>query len=463
MEELTLKILVVEDEKLLRMTFCRVLDGHSVFETASPQEARNLITEHRFDVAFLDLKLSEGDTAFTGKSLITYLVDESPTTSIVVMTGQEEEGLIDECMDLGADDYIFKPIQWPHLSKIVAKARKLSDLKRTKADIPANTVPLEEKLKTKSPKLKKVLNDLKKLRGKSLSVLITGETGVGKELLARYLWQLEENPSRPFVDVDCGALNSNLIESALFGHRKGSFTGAIQNQVGKLELADNGDIFLDEIGNLPSNLQIKLLRALNDKSITPIGSSSSKHLNFRTICATNEDLETLVAEGAFRSDLLYRIRDFHVEIPPLRERLEDLPNIVRILLDESGAFEKDLSKEAYEFCKTYSWPGNIRELSKVLRVSAELSETNLISPGEIKGQLIASPQVVRTENELMNLPISSGEFQSRVQSYEQYLVKSAFRGRKSVAAVAKHLGITRNTLASKLKNWGWSSPKNLDR
>ena len=306
-------------------------------------------------------------------------------------------------------------------------------------------------LYTKSPTFKAVLETAKKIRGSGQSILVRGESGSGKEIMAQYLWSLENDSSRPFIAVNCGAIPTHLAESELFGHKKGAFTGATETRAGKFESADGGDIFLDELATLSMDLQAKLLRVLSSGDIYPVGQDTGRKVNCRTIAATNENLEEMIREKKFREDLFFRIKNFTITLPPLRERKEDILDLANEFLRSGNYADKHLSASAEQLLLNYSWPGNIRELKSAIEVACVLSDDNELQPSDLTPHLVQSAPVY--ENVIKNTSLEEidekaleGRYSHVVSEFELKLIEFALKKKGSESAAARYLGIPRSTL-----------------
>lgn len=328
-------------------------------------------------------------------------------------------------------------------------------------------------LTTKSPPFQRVLNHARKLAGSSLSVLILGETGVGKEVMARYLWSLEENASRPLVTLDASTIPPELVASTLFGHAKGAFTGATERRIGCIQAAQGGDLFLDEIANMPLPVQQQLLRALQEHKVRPVGSNQEIDVQFRLICATNGNLETLVRRGLFREDLYFRMKRAVLRIPPLRDRREDIPNLLDMFLRRYGQGCKRLTPDALALALAYPWPGNVREMQAVLETLAQTTEDACISAADLAAQIEPVEASERTGQDDEGSPGCSecspgdaiafgldeqriaGSYKRLQLEFEQTMVRLALRKTGSEKKAAQYLGIPRSTLMSKCRGWGW--------
>jgi DNA-binding NtrC family response regulator len=389
-----------------------------------------------------------------------------------MMTSNSADEAVEDCLRNGAAEYIIKPFEARIVHDIMRKARIVHRLWQTirASRLQAGKSAVEPIwLETKSPLFQKVIDSARRLKGKqNIAVFISGESGVGKEIMARYLWTLEEDETRVFVPVHTGALPKDLVESELFGYKKGAFSGANENKIGKFEAADGGDIFLDEIATMPLEAQVKLLRVLQQKEVVPLGSGNQlpKKVNVRVISATNENLQEMIVAKRFREDLFFRLKMATLAIPPLRERMEDLDDLVALFLRKVAMGHKWLSPEAWELCRGYRWPGNVRELENAITVAAEMAEGDEIRADDIRPNLEARAPESTTLSPIPGVPglgpygLSTeqiqGSFNSLTAGFEQALVKYATDKAGSTLGAAKLLGVTRGKLTHKRRVWGWS-------
>lgn len=448
-----MKILIVDDETLVRRTIQATIESegvHQVFTAADLEEAYQVLETETIDVVFTDLSLDDGPVR-AGLTLLKYLSENYPATVAVAMTGHDADALVEECLKAGAADYILKPIGAEKLRQTLRKAPVLHRLLRKnqnlKIQVGKNALSLVD-LQSKSKAMQAVLETAKKLRGTSQSVLIRGENGTGKEVLARYLWSLEGDDSRPFIAVNCGAIPATLAESELFGHKKGSFTGATEARTGKFEAANGGDLFLDELATLPMDIQVKLLRALATGEITPVGQEKSKKIICRVITATNENLEEMIKSKTFREDLFFRVKQFSLTIPPLRERKEDILDLANQFLSSFPG--KRLSKSAESLLLTYPWPGNVRELKSAMEVAAVLSDGEEIEQSDIAPHLQQTTAPVLDKalpaSQEMDENVIAGNYHHLIREFEAKLIDIAMKKCGTENAAAKFLGVPRSTL-----------------
>ena len=450
-----MRILIVDDETLLRKTLqaqIQTLSGtHEITTAASLAEALSALEARVFDLAFVDLTLDDSGKR-AGLEVLSAIQRDYPATVAVSMTGHDEERLIEECLKSGASDYLVKPFDAETIKQVVRKSPVLHRLLRKNQTLKNRAgasflEPIE--LNSKSPAYQAVIQTAKKLRGSGNSILIRGESGSGKEVLAQYLWSLENDESRPFIAINCGAITASLAESEFFGHKKGSFSGATEHRTGKFEAADGGDIFLDELATLPMEIQIKLLRVLSTGDIYPVGQDTPKKIGCRVIAATNENLEELIKAKVFREDLLFRIKQFSLTLPPLRERKEDILDLANGFLKAKNYSEKSFSKAAQNLLLTYSWPGNIRELKNAVEVAAVLSDGQEISDSDLRPHLAAvtpPPAVAKLIPQEIDEATLQGNYNALVNEFERKLIGTAMESKGSESAAAKFLGIPRSTL-----------------
>lgn len=368
------RILVVDDEERMRQLLVMMLEraGYEAEEAADGSEALEKLRAEPFDLVISDIKMPGLD----GNELLRTMKDDGILTPVVFITAFATVDSAVEAMKAGAVDYITKPFEEErillsiqrslHLSRLMAENRELKEkLKKTGGDGEIVYV---------SDDMQRVMALADKVSSGSSVVLLHGESGTGKELLAKYIHRQSENSEGRFVPVNCAAISPGLIESELFGHVKGAFTGADKTRIGKFEYADKGTVFLDEIGELPLEAQAKILRTLQDQKIQKVGGNRETDIHTRIICATNQDLERLVSEGKFRKDLFYRINVFPIELPPLRQRKADIVPLSLYFLDKLGDGEQiELSEGARNLLRQYNWPGNVRELANVMERAYILS------------------------------------------------------------------------------------------
>ncbi len=390
------KLLVVDDEKNLRLVVQKELmrQGHEVEVATNGEEAWALLEERDFDVLLSDIDMPRLD----GMALLRRLREKLQNPpEVIMLTGQATVETAIEAMKLGAYDYLTKPYRITELSALVTQAAEKQQLKidnqRLKAQVQRNNENMPEII-AESPQMKEILRFVKRVAPSDTSVLVTGESGTGKELVAQAIHRLSPRSDSTFIDLNCAALQDSLLESELFGYEAGAFSGAKARKLGLFEIADSGTLFLDEVMEMPSQLQSKLLRALETRTFFRVGGVKKVEVDVRLVAATNRNPKQAISEGVFRSDLLYRINSFEIYIPPLRERREDIEPLARHLLQKiAGANAPELTDQAIQSLENYSWTGNVRQLRNCLERAILLSDNGRITNKEL------SPEVVFNTNE----------------------------------------------------------------
>jgi two-component system, NtrC family, response regulator PilR len=376
-------ILVVDDEKGIRefLEITLKKEGYAVTLAADGEEAVARCRERAFDLVLADIKMPKGD----GHMVLREAKRLRPDTIIIMITAYGSLESAVEAMREGAYDYISKPFNVSELKALLRNALQTHAPKGLAS--PTLTPPPEDRfdnILSISPEMKKVFAFIPRAANAKTNVLIIGESGTGKELVARAIHRHSKRSNKPFVTINCGGIPENLLESELFGHRKGSFTGATANKIGLFEAASDGSIFLDEVGELPLSLQVKLLRVAQDKAFTPVGDTREVSVDVRIIAATNQDLEQRVIAGTFREDLYYRLNVIQIRMPPLRDRPTDIPLLAHYFMEkysrEMAKEVKHLSSYALDALKHYHFPGNVRELENIIERSVALETSNIILP-----------------------------------------------------------------------------------
>jgi NtrC-family two-component system response regulator AlgB len=379
-----LRVLVIDDEKNIRTTLSLCLEqiGCAVDAVPSAQGALHALTQQSYDLAFLDLRLNDGN----GLDLIPKLLADSPNLMIVVMTAYATVDSAVEAIKRGAADYLPKPFQPAQIRHVVEQSIQRRELKGQVTDLESRlreSAP-EIDFESDSPKIRAVIEIAERAAVSDVPVLLQGESGTGKTVLARTIHSLSPRSKHPFVVVNCPTLSEELLASELFGHARGAFTGAVRDQLGRVEGAEGGTLFLDEIGEITPPLQAKLLRFLEDKEFERLGENKTRKANVRTIAATNRDLAENVRKGLFREDLLYRLNVIDLQLPPLRERPEDILRLARRFLlffaKSARRQPQELSPEAEDALRAYPWPGNIRELKNAIERAVILWPAQVIGP-----------------------------------------------------------------------------------
>ncbi len=449
------KILLVEDEDLSRDSLTRLLkmSAFHVKGAASGKMGLSLLAHEEFDIVITDLLLPDGN----GIDILKRAKECSPGTEVILITGHASAETAVKAMKEGAFDYITKPLNFDELSIIISKALE-------KRQLLTENVYLKKQLSNKfgftniignSPPMQKVFSRMKRIAGTDSTVLVLGESGTGKELVAKAIHFNSHRKDRPFVPVNCAAIPETLLESELFGHVKGAFTGAIRDKAGKFETATTGTIFLDEIGTMPMHLQTKLLRILQEQEVERIGSSRTIQLDVRVISATNLNLEEEVRKGAFREDLYYRLNVIPILLPPLRERKEDILSLVKHFIEKNCKEMKrpvmNISNEALEMLEAYRWPGNVRELENIVERIVTLTDGDRILANDVPSN-IREEFMTRVTEQGVDLARAVNEMERKMICDALFLTK----GVKAKAAAM--LNLNRTTLVEKMRRLGIESP-----
>jgi DNA-binding NtrC family response regulator len=455
---MTGRILIVDDDwDFLELMKARLTGAgfQQVRIEDDPLKAAALIQNGElFDIALIDMTMPEMD----GLQLLDLVKNNSPRTECIMVTAVNDVRVAVRCLRKGAYDYLVKPISEEDLvfslQRTLEKKRlvEILDIEKSK-ELPVLSHPEAfQAIITQSPAMLRLLKEAELHAGSDVPVLITGESGTGKELLARAIHAVSPRTRYPFMPVNMAAVSAGLFEAEFFGHTRGAFTGAEKDRAGYLKFANHGTLFLDEIGNLPLEMQGKLLRVLQDGEYTQLGSSVSQKVDIRFVAATNENLEKLITEKIFRKDLYYRIRGGWLNLPPLRERPEDIPLLVNRFLDEfcPPTLRCRIDEEALGLLRQYAYPGNIRELRSVIQ-----SAVNLAQGGAITARMLPAP--FRENQKPRAAPPPDGEFEaglSLADMEKTYLLKVYRQLNQNKSQTARRLGIGLNTLRRKLKDCG---------
>lgn len=445
-------ILIVEDEKNQREILQEFLEskGYETEGAESGEEALKKFETRIFDAILLDIKLP--DTS--GIDLLKKIRKINPQIPVIMTTAYSDVDLVIEAMKSGAFHYLVKPINLDELLIVISRAIKHLNLVKEIELLKEEKelfYPDVEGIVAESYEMKKVLATALKVAKSRASVLITGETGTGKELIARFIHRYSPRKDKPFIPVNVAAIPETLIESELFGHVKGAFTDAVKDRKGYFQMADGGTIFLDEIGELPLNLQPKLLRALQEGEFFPVGSSKPVKVDIRVIAATNKNLEEEVRKGNFREDLYYRLNVIHIHIKPLRERREDIPYLLDHFLkkfsQKEGKKIRGFTREAYEALIRYDYPGNVRELENIVERAVVMAQGDLITTDDLPVHLLSSEFQVES-NKNLSLP-------ERLELIEKSLILEALKKNNWVKTrAAKELGISERVLRYRMEKLG---------
>ncbi len=443
------RLLIVDDEQHVRESLSAWFteDGYDVATASGGKEALAILGRQKFDVVITDIRMPGMD----GIELQKQIHDTEPEIAVILVTAYASVSTAVQALKEGAYDYLVKPFDPEEMSRVVEKACEKIRLKE-------ENVSLKERIAGSGPDvvvgnsraMRRVLDLVESVAPTEATVMIRGESGTGKELIARLIHAKSPRAFGPMVAVNCGALPEGILESELFGHEKGAFTGATARRKGKLELADGGTLFLDEIGEITPRVQVDLLRTLEDRKIVRVGGSQEIPVDFRVVCATNRDLEKAIRSGDFREDLYYRINVFEIEIPPLRERPEDILPIAEHFLTKfarsMGRRVKSFSPEARDLLVSYAWPGNVRELANAVERALVVCHEGEILPRYLP--IVAKPGAGRPEDDDLSLQAIEERHIRRVLELENFNITHA----------AKTLGIDRVTLYNKMRKYSIERP-----
>jgi len=450
-------ILIVEDNSTMRLGMVETLkrDGFSVKDFSSGPEALDYVKKSPASLAIVDLKMEPMD----GIEVLRQIKKLEPGTEVLMISAYGTVETAVEAIKSGAADFLTKPFSPQELrirvQKIFEKIAQQEQIRQLQEENWLLKEEIDSPFKEiigRSPAIRQIFKLIQQVAKEDSTVLIEGESGTGKELVARAIHRLSPRNGKPFIKINCGALNDNLLESELFGHEKGAFTGALRQKKGRFELADGGTIFLDEIGDISPALQIKLLRVIQEREFERVGGETTISVNVRIISATNQNLQQAILEGKFREDLFYRLSVIPIRIPPLRDRREDIPLLVQhflsVMAEKRGQPPRSISEEGMALLMQYPWPGNIRELENFIERLVVTTPNSEISAAEIARYLGTQPTIHQSYE---NLPLEMA-----VENFERNLIIQALResgGNKSQAA--RKLNIKLSTLYYKLEKYGF--------
>ena len=440
-----MNILIVDDEQVQRELLRGFLEQmcHTVVEAGTGEEAIGVVQREPVDLILLDQKMP----GMSGEEALEKIREVNPLVRCIMITAFGSVETAVTVMKLGADDFMEKPVDLDLLGKKIEEIERLvvteQDVEEVKSTLYSGEAPIPLDIVAESRAMKEVISMVRRVAPTPWTVLIWGETGTGKELIARLVHLLSERRDAPFVEVNCATIPENLFESELFGHEKGAFTGASSRRTGIFEAADGGSIFLDEIGELPLQLQPKLLRALQEKKISRVGSNQDIEIDVRVIAATNRDLRQMVEEGRFREDLFFRLNVFEITIPPLRMRREDIPKLAEFFKEKYALRPVEFSKEALDLLVKYPYPGNVRELEHIIQRTVTLARSNLIRSSDLP------PEVTRG-------PVDQhGPLKERLERMEREMILSALERTDWIQTrAAEELGISERVLRYKMEKLG---------
>lgn len=453
MKKLKGKILIVEDEKSMREVLKILLEGegYDVSTASDGLEGIACLGKDIFDLVITDVKMPRAD----GFEVLKKIKDISPDTIVIMITafGTKESGI--EAMKLGAYDYISKPFNIDEIRLIVRKAieKKREDVELSLLRQKVDATYALENIIGQSPRMQELFRIIPRIAQSNSNVLITGESGSGKELVAHAMHNLSHRKEKNFVTLNCAAFPEGLLESELFGHMKGAFTGAIYNKQGLFEIADSGSIFLDEIAEMPTSLQAKLLRVLENGTFRRIGGTTDIKVDVRVISATNKDLNEEIAAGKFREDLFYRLNVVPVMMPPLRDRKEDIPLLINHFLSRTSDSPKKITPEAMKLLIDYAWKGNVRELENVIERVALLTEKDEITPANLPSEIVShGSSDVKALAELTDEGVDLEQLIVDIE--KNYLLRALERTNGTKTEAAKLLGLSFRSFRHRLQKYG---------
>ncbi len=458
------KILVVDDEADIRRAFRRNLETESlrIVEAEDAHDAIRQVAVEQPDLVVMDVRMA----GTSGLDALKKLRELNPKLPVIIMTAYGTTATAIEAMKHGAFDYIVKPLDVPKLKTLVAGALKAArDMRQVVSYQPLLAQEeYAEGIVGKSEAMQQVFKLIGQVSHSDATVLITGESGTGKELVARAIYHHSPRAGQPFLAINCAAIPENLLESELFGHEKGAFTGASERRIGKFEQCDKGTIFLDEIGDMPLATQTKILRVLQNGEFQRVGGNQTLHADVRVIAATNKEAERLVAEKKFREDLFYRLNVVRIHLPPLRERAEDIPVLVDYFLQKLGK-RKGIAPEALTLLQKHSWPGNVRELENVIERAAVMARGDALMPEDLPAEVrepkpvVVAPEDVQAALDAAARPLfalarKDAKLKLLPAMERELIIRALAETGGNQVRAAKLLGITRATLRKRIEKFG---------
>ncbi|MFO1043662.1 MAG: sigma-54 dependent transcriptional regulator [Planctomycetaceae bacterium] len=472
--------MLIDDEPHIHFTVCQVFADQPVrlISAATAEDGLRQFEEERPEVVLLDVRLKNK----SGLDLFNELRRIDPKLLVIFITGHGTADTAIEAMKLGAFEYLVKPLDFSRLRDVVSQALQINLLMRVPTVVEdASTVEPPEQIIGRGPAMQLVFKQIGRVAPQDVNVLVLGESGTGKELVAKAVYQHSTRSGKTFLAINCGAIAENLLESELFGHERGAFTGADRRRIGKFEQCNGGTLFLDEAGDMPLATQVKLLRVLQEGAFERVGGNETVHVDVRIIAATNQNLEAMIEQGRFRRDLYYRLKGVAIFLPPLRERNEDVAELAHYFLfrlnRKLGTNVQTISPDSLELLRSYSWPGNIRELQSALRVALISSAGSVLLPHFLSSEFhsnsgddavqINVPTVQQDDwtrlGKFVEDALSNGEanlYHRAIDEFDRKLIVRAFsktEGHQARAALL--LGISRPTLRSKIRALGMAVEK----
>lgn len=455
------KILIVDDEKNITKSISNILkrEGYETVLAYNYEGGKDAIFNEPIDLVLLDILLPDGD----GLELLKELAEKKQNFTVVMMSGHGTIETAVEATKLGAYDFLEKPISLDKLLITVENGLRLKVLESENVKLREEVEKNRDDFIGESPSMKDLMRKIETVAPTNGKVLITGENGTGKEMVARAIHEKSKRTDAPFIKVNCAAIPTELIESELFGHEKGAFTGAHQAKAGKFELANGGTIFLDEIADMSLDTQAKVLRVLQEQEFERVGGTHSMRVDVRVITATNADLPSRVEDGEFREDLFYRLNVIPFHIPPLRERPEDIPLLVKYYFEKFAneydrAF-KGLSEGAMELFIAHPWPGNIRELKNLIERIIIMVPDDQLNFDMLEELFVQSRMPSRRDDSGLDKILLSGQYRDSVSNFERLMIERRLKSNSwNVTQTAKELGLERSHLYKKMKGLGIQKP-----